>query len=184
MIQRVPFSDYRINNICTFCGEYADSKDHVPSKVFLDEPFPKNLPLVPCCKKCNQGFSLDEEYIACFLECLKSSSADIERLAREKIKKTLHRKESLRKKIENSINIQDDRIIFNIEEDRLLNVLLKLIRGHIRFEYDEILLDNKPSKLQSISFLILPNNNGMNLFNRRSWNYCQKLEAEQCLIWS
>lgn len=145
MLQRKPLGDKRLENVCTFCGDFADTRDHVPSKILLDEPFPENLPVVPCCTKCNHDFSLDEEYITCFLECIKCGSVEIEDLKREKIKNVLTRKESLRKKIEDSISIKDDNISFNIDEKRLQNVLLKLARGHIRFECDNLFIDELPS---------------------------------------
>lgn len=38
------------------------TRDHVPSRAFLDRPFPPNLPVVECCRRCNNGFSLDERH--------------------------------------------------------------------------------------------------------------------------
>ena len=44
------FNDNRLNNICPYCGDYGDTRDHVPSKALLDRPFPNDLPVVPACK--------------------------------------------------------------------------------------------------------------------------------------
>jgi hypothetical protein len=47
---------------CVYCGEAADTREHCPSKVFLAKPYPSDLPVVPACEKCNNGFSADELY--------------------------------------------------------------------------------------------------------------------------
>jgi len=68
MMKRLPnYADQRFNGQCVYCGAYSDTKEHVPPKVFLDRPFPENLPVVESCAKCNTGFSLDEEYLACLI---------------------------------------------------------------------------------------------------------------------
>jgi hypothetical protein len=54
---------------CVYCGiEVASSsREHVPPKVLLEEPFPLNLRTVPSCIGCNNSWQLDEEYLAVFL---------------------------------------------------------------------------------------------------------------------
>ena len=42
---------------CIYCNEKADSREHLPSKVFLNIPYPENLAMVPACKDCNNSFS-------------------------------------------------------------------------------------------------------------------------------
>lgn len=61
------FVDKRLTGICVYCGGEPSTRDHVPSKVFLDEPYPENnLPVVPACETCNNSFSLDEEVCCLF----------------------------------------------------------------------------------------------------------------------
>jgi len=79
------FSDQRLDGHCIYCGNKPDSRDHVPSKVFLDRPFPENLPVVAACTECNQNFSLDEEYVACLLECTLCGTTEPKLLKRGKI---------------------------------------------------------------------------------------------------
>lgn len=62
MLKRQPRARSELFRICIYCGGHADSKDHVPPRSFLERPYPPNLLTVPSCKKCNRGFSLDEEY--------------------------------------------------------------------------------------------------------------------------
>lgn len=64
------FIDRRLTGMCVYCGDQPDTRDHVPSKVFLNEPYPPELPVVAACKRCNESFSLDEQYLACFLDCV------------------------------------------------------------------------------------------------------------------
>lgn len=59
-------------NGCIYCGKPATTREHVPSKAFLVEPYPENLSTIPACFECNNGYSEDEKYVACFLDVLKS----------------------------------------------------------------------------------------------------------------
>lgn len=57
------YGDVRLNHFCAFCGSPAETEDHVPSRCFLDKPYPQDLPVIPCCYKCNHVLSLDEEFV-------------------------------------------------------------------------------------------------------------------------
>lgn len=137
MIQIRTFSDNRLDYFCNYCGNKPDTRDHIPSKILLDEPFPENLPVVPSCSKCNEGFSLDEEYFACLLECTLHGTTNIERLEREKIKRILSRKKSLQQRLANAIITINGNTYFKTEEHRIRNVILKLAKGHAKYENSE-----------------------------------------------
>ena len=62
------YGDDRNKGFCVHCGGPSETVDHVPSKVLLDEPYPENLMAASACRKCNNDFSIDEEYLACLLE--------------------------------------------------------------------------------------------------------------------
>lgn len=81
--------DSRIAGMCIYCGGIATTRDHVPSKAFLDKPYPENIPIVPCCSEYNNKFSKDEEYVVCAIECLKCNSTDVNKIEREKVRSTL-----------------------------------------------------------------------------------------------
>lgn len=74
------FGDERQTFNCAFCGGETESRDHVPSKVFLDKPYPEQLPVVPSCNDCNNGFSIDEEYLACLLESVKAGTTETNKI--------------------------------------------------------------------------------------------------------
>jgi hypothetical protein len=65
-------ADNRLINGCIYCGGPEETRDHVPSRVFLDSPPPENLPVVWACASCNQGFSLDEAYLALSNQSLRA----------------------------------------------------------------------------------------------------------------
>lgn len=138
------FSDERLDYSCSYCGENTPvTRDHVPSRILLDDPFPENLPLVGCCQKCNNGFSKDEEYFASVIECIIHSTPNPELLTREKIKKVLRYNSKLRQRIESSFIKEDpmlfndfeQRLYFRVEFERFENVLIKLAKGHVKFEH-------------------------------------------------
>lgn len=129
------FFDDRFRDVCAFCGGAADTNDHIPSKVLLDQPYPDDLPGVEACFDCNNGFSLDEEYLACFVECVICGTTDPAVLRRPKVQAIMRRKPALAAMIEASRREQDGRMIWVPENDRVRNVILKLARGHTNYAY-------------------------------------------------
>lgn len=147
----------RLDKMCSYCGERPGTRDHVPSKVLLEQPFPENLSVVPCCDSCNQGFSLDEEYLACLLECIIEGTTDVEKLKRKKIIDILKKKESLRVRIQKSMSVVDGVPNFEAEFNRVQNVLLKLAKGHAKYENSEPMLTN-PDYLNFIPIHLMTQN--------------------------
>ena len=142
MRQIQTFSDQRLDNMCSYCGNFPETRDHVPSKILLNEPFPENLPVVPCCLKCNQDFSLDEEYFACAIECVIHGTTEIELLTRKKVKAILSKKDPLRRRIEDSFLLENGNKYFKMEQSRFENIIIKLAKGHIKYENSEPQFEN------------------------------------------
>lgn len=142
MNQLNSYADSRLIRKCIFCGGHADTRDHIPSKCLLDRPFPENLPVIGCCYTCNQSFSSDEQYFACFIECVGSGSTDPNKLSRSSISKILINTPSLKKRIEESVIMVDNKIAFVPEWERINNVMLKLAQGHVAFELSLIKRDH------------------------------------------
>jgi len=132
------FVDERLKGSCVYCGGPPETVDHVPSRVFLDDPLPENLPVVEACRECNGGFSLDEEYLACLLECVMTGTTDIEGLAREKVRRSLSRNPRLTAQLE-ACRWDDDtgRPWWKPDEARVRNVVIKLAKGHAAYELSE-----------------------------------------------
>ena len=118
-----------------YCGARADSRDHLPSKVLLDEPYPPQLLVVGACKRCNTSFSLDEQYLACFLECVICGGTESERVGRSKVKRILDRHPYLAKRI-NRAQRKDGTgyLLWKPEPERICSVVVKLARGHATYE--------------------------------------------------
>lgn len=136
---------------CAYCGKCTVStKDHViPRNIFPDGYTIKNLRTVCSCKKCNQSYSLDEQYFWAFL---LNTSSDTSKWAHSifetKFKRAIQRKPGLGNKIFNSMELVDSvtpsgiyigkKTKINISKDdwkRYYNVLDKIIKGffYIRF---------------------------------------------------
>lgn len=137
MEQLKPFSDERLRQSCVYCGGITETRDHVPSRVLLDEPLPDNLPVVDACSACNLGFSDDEMYLACLVDVIRASVANPDLVPRKKIARILREQPLLLARLERARRVSDGAVSFDIEQERVRNVVLKLARGHAAFELDE-----------------------------------------------
>jgi hypothetical protein len=136
MEQLQSYADERLVASCIYCGHITETRDHVPSRILLDEPYPENLPVVPSCATCNAGFSLDEEYFACLVDCVLAGS--VEDVKRLKIRRTLQQKPFLAAKLSQARTVMlNGTVHFDIEHERVQNIILKLARGHTAFELSE-----------------------------------------------
>lgn len=129
--------DERQLEFCVHCGGATETRDHVPSRIFLDKPYPENLPVVPACEPCNKGFSNDEEYLACLIECARFGSDHPEIIQRDKIKYILRHKPALASRLAQSKIQATHGTTFNLELKRVRRVMLKLARGHVVFDLNE-----------------------------------------------
>lgn len=137
-MEQVPhYGDPRLLLHCVYCGGGTATRDHVPSRILLDEPYPENLPVVLACSECNSGFSLDEEYFACFVDMYHEAIAPEQHVPRPKIARILRDKPLLKDMLERSRCEVGGSISFAIDTQRVRNVLLKLARGHAAFDLDE-----------------------------------------------
>ena len=148
MDPRKLFVDERLTGLCGYCGTDPDSRDHIPSRVLLDEPFPPNLPVVEACGICNSGFSQDEEYVACLVECAICGTTEPEALQRRKIGKILRERPLLMARIrESRVEDADGNLLWRADTKRVVNVVLKLARGHLAYELNVFHLE-PPSVLE------------------------------------
>ena len=136
MRQIVPTGDERVLGACIYCGATPETRDHVPSRVLLDEPFPENLPVVPSCRACNTSFSLDEEYCAALIDCVTVGTAELTSRHRAKVRKILERQPALAAALQaaRSVDPATGAVKFAPNVDRLRTIVLKLARGHAAFE--------------------------------------------------
>lgn len=135
MDQLTSFADSRLLQGCVYCGApNAGTRDHVPSRVLLDPPFPTNLPVVPSCLTCNNGFSRDEEYFACLIECVVHGTTDPEAVMRQSVAGSLRRSLKLRTLLESQRTAVDGQVVFEPTVGRVEAVVRKLAIGHAAYE--------------------------------------------------
>jgi len=123
--------------ICIFCGDKADTKDHIPSKNLLEKPYPNNLFTVPSCKRCNNSFSSDEEY---FLNVLSEISANQTLLSKKAENGSIFRAREnspgLKALIQNSfVGCEDGSVYFQPDLQRINRVIEKNAAGLYYHKY-------------------------------------------------
>lgn len=148
--------DMRQAEACTYCGKATQTRDHVPPRVLLDEPFPENLPVVPACLLCNNTASSDEEYLASLVECIICGTTDPAKVGREKIRRTLAKQPALQERLTAALRWENEQSLFQIELDRVERIVVKLAQGHALYELNEPQIA-RPSSV-AISPLPLLNN--------------------------
>ncbi|WP_373035376.1 hypothetical protein [Sulfurimonas sp.] len=128
---------------CVYCYEKADSREHLPSKVFLDEPYPTNLAILPSCTICNNSYSEDEQYLACLIDYVQYKLHNLETLKRSKIQRAFNARPNIKNEFENSTKYANNGNIDYIQydDDRIKNILLKLSIGHATYSLSSIHLD-------------------------------------------
>src|SRR6056297_601227 len=93
---------------CVYCGEKADTRDHVVPSSFFPKPKPDDLITVPACYDCNNSYSDDEEYLRNIL-----STADLELKGKakdiwdQKVKRGIKRNNKLLKELSDSLEKRD-----------------------------------------------------------------------------
>ena len=134
-------------NGCIYCGSPATTREHVPSKAFLVEPYPENLATVPACFGCNNGFSDDEKYVSCFLDVLKEAVYK-DYVRRADTVRRLAKDDNLKKLLDEQIITNNGEVHYAFDEDRLCRILVKLAKGHAGFEVDHICFDDAQVSLR------------------------------------
>lgn len=150
------FVDERLTGYCSYCGGAApNTRDHVPSRVLLDKPYPINLPVVSACKNCNEDFSEDEAYVACLIECAIYGTTNPDKVQREKISRILTEQPFLRARISKA-KIEDNKgnINWQTEVNRIKKIILKLARGHLAYELS-IYHFEEPDFFECIPFAVM-----------------------------
>ncbi len=125
--------DKKSYSACVYCGERANTREHIPSKVFLSKPYPANLAIVPACLKCNNSFSNDELFLSILIEKLKSKYFGKNYVLSEETERRIDQNEKLVHAIDMAIG--NDRI--DELNKKISRVLFKLAIGHSVYELSE-----------------------------------------------
>jgi hypothetical protein len=92
-------------NRCVFCGEHADTREHIFARCFFDRPFPKDLLTIPSCHNCNNSFSGDEQYLMYLIDYLKSIEIKNGEFTRDISEKTFQHNDGLENRMINSLSV-------------------------------------------------------------------------------
>lgn len=130
--------DERNDGFCVYCGGDPTSREHVPSRVLLDTPFPPDLAVVEACRECNESFSKDEAYVAAVLACVLAGSTDPAQIERETARRILSSSPALRIMIKDAMVSDETGTRTQIDIDRVSRVLAKLAVGHLKYETGEV----------------------------------------------
>lgn len=117
---------------CCHCGREitrsTSTLDHVPSKCFLEKPFPANLTTLRICIGCNNSFASDEEYMSAFLGMLLWDGDN----PPSRISRILDSNWVIQDDFDHRLAVTDEGYItIEPDEDRLRNVIAKNAVGHL-----------------------------------------------------
>jgi hypothetical protein len=128
------FADERLGGFCVYCHGRPTTRDHVPPRALLDRPYPENLPVVSSCHACNEGASLDEEYVACLLEVGACGSASPSDLVRSSIARKLTENARLQARLARAVKTDGSTVWVEAETERVALVVEKIAKALWNFE--------------------------------------------------
>ena len=116
---------------CIYCGGDAQTRDHVPPKALLVEPWPPNLRTVPACTSCNSAWSLDEQYLAIVVAHLTENTEIRASLdPNGAVDRALAAAPLLEDRIIDSLSVDEDgRVMLAPEIDRMRRIAEKVAHG-------------------------------------------------------
>ena len=147
------FSDRRLKAWCIHCGKWLIdldcNVDHAPSKSFLQDPRPENLPVMKVCKPCNSSFSKDEAYMVACLSAALSGTTNPEKQVIPSARRILEKSEPLQAQINQSCTYAtmggERRLVWKPELERIRRIAVKNARGHAFFEIGEPMMHEPAS---------------------------------------
>lgn len=140
--------DKKGNYKCIYCLNIANSREHIPSKIFLNKKYPEELAVLPACKSCNNSYSNDEQYLACLIDFIQYKIENLSDVKRDIIRKTFVKRPRIKATFEESIIINKDGSLksMNIDISKIENIVLKLAIGHGTYQLSKIFMKS-PTQL-------------------------------------
>lgn len=138
-----PYVSYKKEkSYCIYCSDIADSREHLPPRIFVDNPNLNEWCIVPACNKCNNGYSTDEQFVACAIEYILAEINYGGSIQRNKIKKTFEKRPHILEKIKSLCIFENGSLkIDNSVIEKIKMVVLKIARGHLMYDCNEFLND-------------------------------------------
>lgn len=150
---------------CIYCYEKANTREHIPSKIFLNEPYSNNLAILPACFNCNNSYSENEQYLACLIDYVQYKLYNLKTVKRDKIKKAFTSRPHIKNQLEESTIYLDNGKLHYIEynHNKIKDILLKLAIGHATYSLSKIYFE-EPNMINYKFFTELSNEE-VNNFN-------------------
>jgi hypothetical protein len=133
---------------CYLCGEtHSITNDHVPPKGFFPEPRPSNLITVPCCARCNNAFSKDDEAVRTWLCTVIGATPAGEWILNQKVvpgimtRSPAFRESLLGSMRETKLLTEEDGLIdvvsFTFDANRVERFVVRVTKGLLSFYYPD-----------------------------------------------
>lgn len=148
------YGDSRILTGCFHCGREANTRDHAPPKVLLDEPYPGEMIVVPSCYDCNNSASLDESWLACLIECVVTGEIEAARVSRPAVAKMLARSPALAASMAAIRSINENGTTFHPDMNRVRRIVTKIARAHATYELHNH-FEHEPMTIEIFPLLLL-----------------------------
>lgn len=128
---------------CVYCMGKADSREHIPSMIFLDNPYPSQLAILPSCVSCNNSFSADEQYLACLIDYVQFIFERMDRVKRNKVEKTIHSRPHFERMLNESTFYKENGVVdyINFDKKKVDRIVYKLAKGHAAYTLSEVFLE-------------------------------------------
>jgi hypothetical protein len=133
---------------CYLCGKTdLITNDHVPPKGFFPEPRPSNLITVPCCSRCNNSFSKDDEAVRTWLCAIIGSTPAGEWILQNKVvpgimtRSPAFREGFLSSMKDTKLLTEEDGLIdvvsFTFDYDRVERFVVRITKGLLSFYHPD-----------------------------------------------
>lgn len=137
-----------LKKACVYCGSRRKTtRDHIPPKSLFAKPLPNNLITVPCCRKCNNSVSKDDEYFRSTIVLRRDAAEHPEaKKVAERVWRSLQRPEAkgLNRLILNDVRefyrlnergVYEPAASFYVRFQRVERVAARIVRGLFWHEY-------------------------------------------------
>lgn len=136
---------------CIYCGNIADTREHIPPKQFFKGILDKSLITVPSCKACNSEFQKDEDFFRQFYaSMLMERSPEAKKLMDGEISRSILRTPALGRQMFSQMKLvsaytraglfKGKMTMYSVsdsDKERINRVVTKVIRGLFFHEFGQ-----------------------------------------------
>lgn len=138
---------------CIYCGNLADTQEHIPAKQLFKGLTKESLITVPSCQKCNQGYQKDEDFFRQFFSgMLMDRSKYAQQLMENEVTRSIKRKPALARQMFSQMKLvevytktgiylgkQTMYKVSNSDKSRINKVVEKIIKGLFYHHFQQLL---------------------------------------------